>query len=70
MTLLNFFSLPRTQNVSVCDRGDQEDFPSEHTLHSDPLIPEELPCTPSNAVEVHRDSWPGEETLQLGDAQS
>ncbi|KAM8726444.1 DNA polymerase zeta catalytic subunit isoform 4-T4 [Acanthopagrus schlegelii] len=46
------------QSLCVCNREDQEHFPSEHTLHSDPLTPEELPCTPSNAVEVHRDSWP------------
>ncbi|XP_041831754.1 DNA polymerase zeta catalytic subunit isoform X2 [Melanotaenia boesemani] len=35
-----------------------EDFPGELTLHADPLTPDGLPCTPANAVEVHRDSQP------------
>ncbi|XP_030261407.1 DNA polymerase zeta catalytic subunit isoform X3 [Sparus aurata] len=56
--ILKESAFPVTQSLSVCDREDQEDFSSENTLHSDPLTPEELPCTPSNAVEVHRDSWP------------
>ncbi|XP_073349522.1 DNA polymerase zeta catalytic subunit isoform X2 [Pagrus major] len=54
-----------TQSLSVGNGEDQEDFPSEHTLHSDPLTlhsdpltPEGLPCTLSNTVEVHRDSRP------------
>ncbi|XP_070781827.1 DNA polymerase zeta catalytic subunit [Enoplosus armatus] len=45
-----------TQGSSVGE--DQEDFPGELTLHSDPLTPEGPPCTPANAVAVHRDSQP------------
>lgn len=60
------FSLLRTQGSSVGDGEDQEGFPGELTLHPDPLTPEGLPCTPANAVEVHRDSQPGEENLLLG----
>nr|XP_061806813.1 DNA polymerase zeta catalytic subunit-like [Nerophis lumbriciformis] len=38
--------------------GDVEDF-SDLTIHSSlHLTPEELPCTPASAVEVHRDSEP------------
>ncbi|XP_038583793.1 LOW QUALITY PROTEIN: DNA polymerase zeta catalytic subunit [Micropterus salmoides] len=47
-----------TQGSSVADGEDQEDFPGELTLHSDPLTPEELPSTPANAVEAHRDLQP------------
>lgn len=54
--LIICFSLLRTQGSSVGDGEDQEDFPGELTLHPDPL-------TPANAVEVHRDSQPGEENL-------
>uniref|UniRef100_I3JZM5 DNA polymerase zeta catalytic subunit n=1 Tax=Oreochromis niloticus TaxID=8128 RepID=I3JZM5_ORENI len=36
----------------------QEDFPGELTLHFDPLTPDGLPCTPANAVEVHRGRHP------------
>lgn len=59
-------SLFRTQGSSVADGEDQEDFPGELTLHSDPLTPEELPSTPANAVEAHRDLQPGEENRLLG----
>lgn len=48
-----------TQVLSAGDGEDQEDFPGEFTLHSDPLTPEGLPCTSANAVEVHRDLEPG-----------
>lgn len=54
--------MSRTQASSVGDGEDQEDFLSDLSLHSDPLTPEVLPCTAANAVEVHRDSEPGEET--------
>ncbi|XP_076611860.1 DNA polymerase zeta catalytic subunit isoform X1 [Chaetodon auriga] len=47
-----------TQSLSAGDWEDQEDFPAEFTLHSDPNAPEGLPCAPANAVEVHRDSQP------------
>ncbi|CAJ1077657.1 LOW QUALITY PROTEIN: DNA polymerase zeta catalytic subunit [Xyrichtys novacula] len=47
-----------TQSFSAADGEDQEDFPGELTLHSDPLTSEGLPCTPANAVQVHRDSQP------------
>lgn len=60
-------SLLRTQGSSVGDGEDQEDFPGELTLHSDLLTPEGLPCTPANAVEVHRDLQPGEEKPTAGD---
>lgn len=59
-------SLLRTQSLSVGDWEDQEDFPNEFTLHPDPITPEGLPCTPANAVELHRDSQPGEEKVLLG----
>ncbi len=59
-------SLFRTQGSSFGDGEDQEDFPGDLTLHSDPLTPEGLPCTPANAVEMHRDVQPGEENLLLG----
>ncbi|XP_072218923.1 DNA polymerase zeta catalytic subunit isoform X3 [Leuresthes tenuis] len=45
-----------TQELSVDE--DQEDFSGELTLHSDPLTPDRLLCTPANAVEAHRDSQP------------
>lgn len=57
--------MSRTQTSSVGDGEDQEDFPGELSLHSDPLTPEAMPCTPANAVEVHRDSQPGEENPLL-----
>ena len=58
------FCLLRTQASSMADEDeDQEDFLADLTLHSDDLTPEGLPCTPANAVEVHRDSQPGKETL-------
>uniref|UniRef100_A0AAX7TQM8 DNA polymerase zeta catalytic subunit n=1 Tax=Astatotilapia calliptera TaxID=8154 RepID=A0AAX7TQM8_ASTCA len=44
-----------TQDLCACDGENQEDFPGELTLHFDPLTPDGLPCTPANAVEVHRD---------------
>ncbi|XP_074541987.1 DNA polymerase zeta catalytic subunit isoform X2 [Halichoeres trimaculatus] len=47
-----------TQSLSAGDTEDQEDFPGELTLHSDPLTSEGLPCTPANALELHRDSQP------------
>ncbi|XP_070705223.1 DNA polymerase zeta catalytic subunit [Pempheris klunzingeri] len=47
-----------TQGSSSGDGEEQEDFLCELTLHSDPLSPEGLPCTPANAVEVHKDSQP------------
>ncbi|KAM9355265.1 DNA polymerase zeta catalytic subunit [Pholidichthys leucotaenia] len=48
-----------TQEPRVGDGEDEEDFlVDELTLHSDPLTTEGLPCTPANAVEVHRDSQP------------
>ncbi|XP_034999481.1 DNA polymerase zeta catalytic subunit isoform X2 [Hippoglossus stenolepis] len=48
-----------TQASSMADEEeDQEDFLADLTLHSDDLTPEGLPCTPANAVEVHRDSQP------------
>ncbi|XP_028253994.1 DNA polymerase zeta catalytic subunit isoform X2 [Parambassis ranga] len=40
-----------TQDLSV---GDEEEFPADLTLHRD--TPDGLPCTPANAVHVHRDS--------------
>ncbi|KAM3602464.1 uncharacterized protein V6R79_004647 [Siganus canaliculatus] len=46
-----------TQHSSV-DGEDQEDFLGDLTVHPDPSTPEGLPCTPANAVEVHRDSHP------------
>lgn len=62
----NFCLSPlRTQASSVCDGEEQEDFLGELTLHPDPLTPEGVLCTPANAVEVHRDSQPGEENLSL-----
>ncbi|KAM4522166.1 DNA polymerase zeta catalytic subunit isoform 2-T2 [Odontesthes bonariensis] len=45
-----------TQELSVDE--DQEDFPGDLTLHSEPLSPDRLLCTPANAVEAHRDSQP------------
>ncbi|XP_051265819.1 DNA polymerase zeta catalytic subunit isoform X2 [Dicentrarchus labrax] len=45
-------------DVTQGEGEDQEDFPGGLTLHSDPLTPEELLCTPANAVEVHRDLQP------------
>lgn len=48
------------------DWEEQDDFPGDLSLHSDPLTPEAVPCTPANAVEVHRDSEPGEENPLLG----
>ncbi|KAM7367565.1 hypothetical protein PAMP_013853 [Pampus punctatissimus] len=48
-----------TQASSIGDREEQEDFLGVPTLHSNPLTPEAVPCTPANAVEVHRDSQPG-----------
>ncbi|XP_069370752.1 DNA polymerase zeta catalytic subunit isoform X2 [Paralichthys olivaceus] len=46
-----------TQASSMGDKEEeQEDFLGDLTLHSDDLTPEGLPCTPANAVEVHRDS--------------
>lgn len=57
-------SFLRTQASSVGDRDDDpEDNPSDFTLHSDALTPEGALCTPANAVEVHRDSQPGEGTV-------
>lgn len=47
------------------DGEDQEDFPGDLTLHSDPASPEVPPCTPANAVEVHRDSQPGEDKVLI-----
>ncbi|XP_042359313.1 DNA polymerase zeta catalytic subunit [Plectropomus leopardus] len=47
-----------TQSSSVVDGEDQEDLLSALTLHSVPLTAEGLPCTPANAVEVHRNSQP------------
>ncbi|XP_032398313.1 DNA polymerase zeta catalytic subunit isoform X2 [Etheostoma spectabile] len=47
-----------TQGSCVSEREDQEDLLADMTLHSDPLTPEGLPCTPANAVEVHRHSQP------------
>ncbi|XP_030578063.1 DNA polymerase zeta catalytic subunit isoform X2 [Archocentrus centrarchus] len=47
-----------TQDLSVGDGENQEDFPGELTLHFDPLTPDGLLCTPANALEVHRDSQP------------
>ncbi|XP_053192760.1 DNA polymerase zeta catalytic subunit [Scomber japonicus] len=47
-----------TQASSVGDGEEQEDFLGVLTLHSDPLTPEGVPCTPANTVEVHRDSQP------------
>nr|XP_046229616.1 DNA polymerase zeta catalytic subunit isoform X2 [Scatophagus argus] len=44
-----------TQDSSVGDGDDQEDFLSELTLHPDPLTPKGLLCTPANAMEEHRD---------------
>ena len=62
-----FVPLLRTQAPPVGDgEEDQEDFPADLTLHPDPLTPEGLQCTPANAVEVHRDSQPGEENLLPG----
>lgn len=55
----------RTQSSSAGDGEDQEDF-LELTLHPNPPTPEGLPCTAANAVEVHRDSQPGEEKSLLG----
>uniref|UniRef100_A0A3B4FYK2 DNA polymerase zeta catalytic subunit n=1 Tax=Pundamilia nyererei TaxID=303518 RepID=A0A3B4FYK2_9CICH len=56
---------PESQGTDLCacDGENQEDFPGELTLHFDPLTPDGLPCTPANAVEVHRGSQPGEDTL-------
>ncbi|XP_074472184.1 DNA polymerase zeta catalytic subunit isoform X2 [Sebastes fasciatus] len=54
-----------TQGSSVSDGEDQEDLLAEMTLHSDPLTPEGLPCTPANAVEVHRLSQP--DSVRSGD---
>uniref|UniRef100_A0AAX7UZ75 DNA polymerase zeta catalytic subunit n=1 Tax=Astatotilapia calliptera TaxID=8154 RepID=A0AAX7UZ75_ASTCA len=54
---------PESQDLCACDGENQEDFPGELTLHFDPLTPDGLPCTPANAVEVHRGSQPGEDTL-------
>uniref|UniRef100_A0A8D0AEM7 DNA polymerase zeta catalytic subunit n=1 Tax=Sander lucioperca TaxID=283035 RepID=A0A8D0AEM7_SANLU len=45
-----------TQGSCVSEREDQEDLLGDLTLHSDPLTPEGLTCTPANAVEVHRHS--------------
>ena len=60
--LIHFcLSLLRTQNLSLGEGEEQEDFPGDLTLHSDPLTPDGLPCTPANAVEVHRNSQPGED---------
>ncbi|KAM9338879.1 DNA polymerase zeta catalytic subunit [Symphorus nematophorus] len=53
-----------TQNLSVGEGEDQEDFPGDLTLHCDPLTPDGLQCTPANAVEVHRDSQP--DTVRSG----
>ncbi|XP_071334532.1 DNA polymerase zeta catalytic subunit isoform X2 [Trachinotus anak] len=48
-----------TQASSTADgEDDQEDFPGDLTLHSDPLTPEGPLCTPANAVELHRDTQP------------
>ncbi|XP_067429067.1 DNA polymerase zeta catalytic subunit isoform X1 [Thunnus thynnus] len=47
-----------TQASAVGDGDEQEDFLGVLTLHSDPLTPEGVPCTPANVVEVHRDSQP------------
>ncbi|XP_069017932.1 DNA polymerase zeta catalytic subunit isoform X2 [Embiotoca jacksoni] len=47
-----------TQDLSVGEGGDNEDFPDELTLHSDSLMPDGPTCTPANAVELHRDSQP------------
>ncbi|XP_035851664.1 DNA polymerase zeta catalytic subunit isoform X2 [Sander lucioperca] len=47
-----------TQGSCVSEREDQEDLLGDLTLHSDPLTPEGLTCTPANAVEVHRHSQP------------
>ncbi|XP_047429933.1 DNA polymerase zeta catalytic subunit isoform X2 [Mugil cephalus] len=47
-----------TQDISVGDGEDQEDFPVELTLHLDSLTSDGLPCTPANAVGVHRDTPP------------
>lgn len=66
---MNLISVPllRTQAPSVgVGEEDQEDFPADLTLHSDPPTPEGLECTTANAVEVHRDSQPGEENLLMG----
>lgn len=54
--------LLRTQDLCACDGETQEDYPGELTLHFDPLTPDGLPCTPANAVEVHRGSQPGEDS--------
>uniref|UniRef100_A0A8C5I5W8 DNA polymerase zeta catalytic subunit n=1 Tax=Gouania willdenowi TaxID=441366 RepID=A0A8C5I5W8_GOUWI len=48
-----------TQDQSVRDGDDSEDFAHHLTLHPEPLSPEGLSCTLANAVEVHRDSQPG-----------
>ncbi|XP_068432657.1 DNA polymerase zeta catalytic subunit [Clinocottus analis] len=47
-----------TQGSSVSDGEDQEDLLGQMTLYPDPLTPEGRPCTPANAVEVHRQSQP------------
>lgn len=56
----HYLSLHRTQGLSVSNEEVQEDFPVELSLHPDPVTLEALPCTPANAVEVHRDFQPGE----------
>uniref|UniRef100_I3JZM4 DNA polymerase zeta catalytic subunit n=1 Tax=Oreochromis niloticus TaxID=8128 RepID=I3JZM4_ORENI len=53
-------------DLSAGDGENQEDFPGELTLHFDPLTPDGLPCTPANAVEVHRGRHPGEENCSTG----
>ncbi|XP_026173816.1 DNA polymerase zeta catalytic subunit isoform X2 [Mastacembelus armatus] len=47
-----------TQASSVGEREDQDAFPGDLTIHSDPLTPEALSYTPAKAVEVHKDSQP------------
>ncbi|KAM7395002.1 hypothetical protein PAMA_006648 [Pampus argenteus] len=47
-----------TQASSIGDGEEHEDFLGVPTLHSNPLTPEAVLCTPANAVEVHRDSQP------------
>ncbi|XP_039981481.1 DNA polymerase zeta catalytic subunit isoform X2 [Xiphias gladius] len=53
----NKFDVTQAPSVGVGEE-DQEDFPADLTLHSDPPTPEGLECTTANAVEVHRDSQP------------
>uniref|UniRef100_A0A1A7XY61 DNA polymerase zeta catalytic subunit n=2 Tax=Iconisemion striatum TaxID=60296 RepID=A0A1A7XY61_9TELE len=45
-------------DVTLDSSEANEEFSGEISLHPDPPTPDRLPCTPANAVEVHRDSQP------------